>query len=58
MTRCPRARTISPGRNGAREEAVDDDTLVILYERPEERVGGFGYMSVMFEDDECSLAAP
>ena len=43
---------------GAREEAVDDDTLVILYERPEERVGGFGYMSVMLEDDECSLAAP
>ena len=58
MTRCPRARTISPGRNGAIDDAVEDDTLVMLYDRPEDKVGGFGYISVMFEDGECSLAAP
>ena len=35
VTRWPRGRTISPGRKGEDELVVEEETVVIFYERSE-----------------------
>ena len=37
--------------------AVKDETLVMVYERPEDKVAGSPYTSVMLEEDEGLLEA-
>ena len=46
-----------PGANGGADLVVEDDTLAMAYESPEDRLGGLPYTFMMLEEDNGSLEA-
>ena len=57
VTRWTFAKIFSPGTNGGVELVVEVETLVMVYKRPEDRVAGSPYTSVILEEDNGSMEA-